>query len=282
MNLFFEIEDSLRVPLQPFLAKTPQLKNFQGTLVPKPTEDFFNFWQTTLKDRKPVLLPFSLSEAYFSQATHQSLTAREVGSVDVLFFEDAQWLSSCLLREALVDLIPNEIKDLSVLSKGFISGINELAAVSVSAMSYLGFRKIGLIVEEKKSAQNFLNQVRKKYFGIEFILYDEADLTLLPNQGSFLINHLPLSEMLSMEETLSYLNFLGAESLVMNTELFPLDQILIEEAKGVNLKSITAGRYWGYRDYLFLKKMDPHFEMPFSKYLGLWESHLESVQPQPE
>jgi shikimate 5-dehydrogenase len=269
-----------------------------GELSPQPFELRKKFWQDLLKlelqwvefsteqisdpvallkssDVDGVLLPPEHSDAFLSSSARIPSEVREAGLVDSIVRQNGALWIRCFLRESIHQLILKRASKLDTHSIAYVTGADPLARACIGVAVQMGFKKIILVSEMQDEAQAMIDQYKKLFFGLEFRLLGEAELTSQPNNGSLLLNTLPIETGGAVLEDLTYLNFLNKEGIVVDLPLFVGSNPLLEEATHVGIRRLSGVEIWGLRDWFFIKTLMPALSIPSEEYLQLWSSSLQ-------
>jgi len=209
----------------------------------------------------------------FQNVTRRILEGRKI---DSLFKTESGIWPQCLMREALHELIIQKASRLDTQMRAYVTGSGASMRVALAMLVQLGFSEINIVVDEPEMAQSILSEVNKTFLLVNFHVLRNTDLTLQPNNGSLLINTVRLEEKGELIEDLSYLNFISLDGLVVDLNLQPVSNQLMEEAGNVGLKILSGIELQGYMDWLFLKRLFGHVSLTSAQYLQKWEEFFKN------
>jgi hypothetical protein len=203
----------------------------------------------------------------------------EVKKMDALFKQQSKLWPRCLMRESIHELIVKRAPHLSTNAKAYVTGSDSTMRVALSALVQLGFRQISIVVDEAEMLSSHLREIKNMYFGVDIDVIKNSNLTMQPNNGTVLVNTIKLDGRRELIEDLSYLNFIFSNGLVVETNLFPLNHLLLEEAKNVGLSVIHGYEIRGKVDWLFLQALFGKISISYDDYLVKWKDFLEKNKP---
>lgn len=239
-------------------------------------------WLKELKKLKDVAGIFVENDS--AQALIQAMEVfpqkiRELRTFDCLLPDTAgQWWPHCYLKLALSERISLKAPHLDCTQIAYITGDGNNMKVAASIAVQFGFPIIFLVIDESQSVEDTLAHLRRQYFGINFQTITSGDLTLQKNNGSLLINTARFDKSEEFIEDLSYLNFLLAGALVVDTNVLPLTNNLLSEALHVGLTTLGGAEVLGLADYLLLRDILDSVKvsrvLSSEQYLEQWSQFL--------
>ncbi len=226
------------------------------------------------KDVDGVLMPTGFSQSLLAASNRIPTEVREVSLVDsIVRLQDKLWIRS-YLRVALHQQILLHAPSLDTHSIVYVTGSDAQARMCAAIAIRMGFQKIILIAEDHEEAQRIVADISKGFFDLDFKLLRETELTLQPNNGSLLLNTLPVETGGIVFEDLTYLNFLRKDGLVV--DLPPGSGVanpLLEEATHVGIRRVAGSEIWGVRDFMFLQELGV-VKLSQEEYLSQWLKFL--------
>jgi hypothetical protein len=203
----------------------------------------------------------------------------DIQKVDVLARDERRkWWPECRLRDSLHELVIGRTPHLDCSQMAYVTGLGLEMRVAMAVVAQLGFPTINLVVMDLVEGEKALAELQRKYFSVKINLLENADLTMQKNNGSLLINTARDEQTSDLIRDLSYLNFVLADGLVVDMNVLPLKNQMIEEARNVGLPVLLGWEILGYRDYLLLKQMIPSMKIDFSTYKTDWLAFLEALE----
>ena len=183
-----------------------------------------------------IFLPREKSWALRKQLPFVSTLCTRLEQFDFLLREHDQWVAQSLLRDALLEGLVRKQPDLSASHRAYLSGDEVSVVLFSSVVSHLGFSQVCLIQNENQDLSPMLPRLSQSNMGVEFQAVQLKDLSIMPNNGSILMNALPVEDDVPLLETLSYLNFLGKGSVVVDLNVLPIENGLVAETLRVGLQ----------------------------------------------
>lgn len=221
-----------------------------------------------------VLMPPWHSDTFLGGSAKIPSEVREAGLVDSVVRQNGAMWIRCFLRESLHRLILEKAPKLDTHAIAYVTGSDPVAKLCITTAAQMGYQKIVLISEKKEEAESIVQKLQKLFFSMQFTILGETELTLQPNNGSLLLNTLPVATGGVVFEDLTYLNFLKKEGLVVDIPLNGASNPLLEEAKHVEVRHLSGEEIWGLRDFLFLQTLSPKFVSSEEEYLKAWIQFL--------
>ena len=195
--------------------------------------------------------------------------------------EGGQLWPHCLEAHVLQNSIIQKAPRLDVTQRAYVTGGEQKIRIAVSVVAQLGYQSVYLILEKPNQAEEFLKSLQRDYFGIEFVVLTSQDLTLQKNNGSLLINSMNYSASEVLIEDLSYLNFLLAGGLVVDTNLLPVKNHLLDEAIQVGLPTLSCVDLKASWDLQVFSGLRSDFKASFQDLQGAYSKFLAEVSESP-
>lgn len=222
-----------------------------------------------------LLLHPEFSEILFPASPRIAAEIMEAGFADSMIRENSKVWLRCFLREALRLLILKKSPRLDSHSVAYITGSDPMARMAAVVAAQLGFEKLVVVSSFAEQAQQFVENLKRLFFGLNVKILGENELTLQPNNGSLLLNTLSKEQNAVILEDLTYLNFLKKDGLVVDIPLDCEGNSLLDEALHVGIPLIDGVDVWGHRDFLFLQSLlGDNFKVDLSSYLADWRSFV--------
>lgn len=188
-----------------------------------------------LEDAWVVKVDPSLSSRLLEALRVLPAQVRSVRVIDSLFKEDGAWYPRLLLHEAIREVFVSEARDLDVRAPGFVIGCGEEARVVVSVLALMGVGDIYL-VGEREGLEEYRDSLRQSHFGIRFHVLPIDELTMQAVSAGIAVNTVDLSRQEALLTDLSYFNYMKGTGYVLDLNLSPLENLLLEEAEKADLR----------------------------------------------
>lgn len=189
---------------------------------------------------------------------HVSSTTQETehyGAVLLFIKRNGSLWPRSLYDEALVSAISNNFKLLDLMAPALVAGAGAESRFIVSALAKIGFNKISLTDQNAKRGIALVEDLKKKFFNVEFKYVKFETITTLPGVYSLVVNATPLNLENQVLDELYFFNFLKAQGVVIDISLVPPLTPLLSEAEewGARLLSgdVVAAEY----DSLIIKEV---------------------------
>jgi shikimate dehydrogenase len=223
-----------------------------------------------------VGIDFAVSDQMFTGIATLPSLVRDLECFDSFLPEDGKWYPRVLLFEALRSLIVTRARDLDIRSCAYVIGDGELARVAAAVMVNLGFAKIYAVSEDEKGLKKMTSLLRRKYIGVEFGEIAANAMTMQMVQGGLLINCANLEKDPTLQNDLSYFNFMRRNAMVLDLNLHPGKTLLLEEALRADLRILAPADVYLEKDLLFLEKCGLQKQFSREDFARGWLEFLKS------
>lgn len=217
--------------------------------VPDFSKDLFN--QATALKIAPAL-----ADSVLPQITVTPTLVRNVECLDSFFKEGAAWYPRLLIHEALRLVLISEARDLDILAPAFVVGDNNDARVAAAVLAEMGISEVYLIGNPDK-LQNHQRILSRSQVGVKFNIMAAEDLTLQAVNVGIVINTENLTEQKALLVDLSYFNFMKRLGYVLDANLLPVQNLLLEEAEKADLRVLSPVLVAKVYTRLWLERMLP-------------------------
>lgn len=216
----------------------------------------------------------SLAEQILPQVKTLPLLIRSVESLDSFFYEDVNWYPRLFSWEALRQVLVAEARDLDIRCPAFIVGDGDEIRVVASVLGELGVTDIFLVgeIEPLNKQKNIL---ARAHMGINFYLLNSEELTLQAVSAGIIVNTVNLSERQALLTDLSYFNFMKRAGYVLDLNLVPSHNLLLEEAERADLKPLDPKLLAVTLTRLWLERLKPGQTFSKSDLLLSWTQFLK-------
>lgn len=234
------------------------------------------FSLANLRGALAALVAESMSERVLPQIKTQTTQVRNIECLDSFFFEGGSWYPRILAHEALRMVLVAEARDLDIRAPAFVVGNDESVRSVASVLAEMGIVDIYLVgnVEALEKQKKILS---RSHIGIHFQLVDAEDLTLQSVSAGIVVNTSDLSERKSLLTDLSYFNFMKHNGYVLDLNILPRHNLLLEEAERAGLRVLQPVLVAAATSYLWLERTQPSQKKSVEDLLALWEEFLQGL-----
>ena len=179
-----------------------------------------------------------LSATVLSELKLQPTLVRSLQSTDFLIKEENLWYPRVFLYQALRKVLVEYARGLDNRDSAFIVGTNEEAIVSGAVLAHMGFRKIYFTGHDMAELKLKTDLLKKNFFGIEFNTMDAEYLTAQTIGANIVINTINVAEDKELLRDMSYFNYMKRRGFVVDLNLIPYHNPLLEEAQRAELRVV--------------------------------------------
>ncbi len=249
--------------------------------LPVPESEFLTVWPELQKTANCLLVEEDQSVDVLAQFQSLPGDIKLSQACDSVLFTGGKWWVRDFWGLALKESLVKRVARLDTHGVAYLTGDLGRAKSSLAVLSQLGFKKIHWVTEDTENLRTDRERFMKNFFGIELTLLRGDELTLQPNNGTVLINTLsdPESESESESQLLQnliYLNFLQRGGAVVDAQVMPLKNQLLDEAESVGVHSVPGWHLEGTRDYLLLPHLTAKPLPELENYLKDWHEFLKT------
>lgn len=215
-----------------------------------------------------------LSSEILSKVKIVPTQVRNIECFDSFFPEDGSWYPRILVYEALRLVLVAEARDLDIRSPAFIAGNNEDVRAVASVLADMGIVDIYLVGEDEP----LLTQksiLERAHIGINFQIVETEDLTRQAISAGIIVNTLNLSERKSLLTDLSYFNFMKQSGFVLDLNLLPAHNLLLEEAAKADLRVLRPVLVAAAETRLWLERLKVGEKLSMEDLIATWEEFLK-------
>ncbi len=260
-------------PFIQFLQKLSAQNGWMWEFESAETYDLASFAQ-----KSAVKVQLSLSEGVLSHLHVLSTSVRSISTLDSFFNEDGTWYPRILLLEAIRHVLVHQARDLDIRNPAFVVGEGVEVRVSASVLATMGFTDIYMVGDEEalKAHRTVLS---RSHLGIRFHLLPVEELTMQAISASILINSADLSKNKSLLTDLSYFNYMDARGYVLDLNLVPVENLLLEEAKRAELKVLAPCSVATQITLQWLDRLQPQHGLTALQIEQNWMTFLKEISP---
>ncbi len=246
-------------------------------------ETFKTQWKNILKEACSVLVDEKYSSLLLKFLPQVSQRLLEVQCIDSIFQDEKKniW-PHCLAREALHELITQTAPHLDTSAAAYVTGSGPMMRVALAVAVQLGYRSVYVVMKSSEIVPTLESELKRLYFDTKISVMRNADLTLQKNNGSLLINTLEFAGHEELSEDISYLNFIFAGGLVVDTCRRQIKNSLLDEALHVGLQTIHGGAFQAGVDWYFIKNLLGTTPWSQGEYRTKWLEFVKSQKNPPK
>lgn len=199
---------------------------------------------------------------------------RSLETLDSFFYEDGGWYPRLIGWEALRQVLISEARDLDIRCPAFVVGDGDEVRVVASVLGELGVTDIFLVgdVGLLKVQKNILS---RSHIGIQFHMLNSEELTLQAVSAGILVNTVDLTEKKTLLTDLSYFNFMKKGGYILDLNLLPAHNLLLEEAERAELKSLSPILLAATQTRLWLERLKPGHSFSKEELISCWTQFLQ-------
>jgi hypothetical protein len=170
----------------------------------------------------------------------QSSWTTLLGVVDGMNRTPHGWWPLCALFESLYQLL-NELGP-AMDSRGnvLIAGSGAAARIAIAALFKAGFRDFLVTNWKEDEGQQFIKDIRAKFFGLDIKWVPVHEIVLLPGESSAIINCTPSTADNSLLTELSYLNFLRRSGCLFDLSRGSKPSAIMQEALDAGIRTVSG------------------------------------------
>lgn len=241
-------------------------------------ESHFEFSQNILATATAVRVAPALSHEILEKLSVVPTLVRGVECLDSFFFEDGAWYPRLLLHEALRLVFVSEAKDLDIRVPAYVVGNKNELRVVAAVLVEMGVAEIFLI-GDTEILKEHLRILLRSQLGVVFHVLPPEELTLQDVNVGVVVNLEDLSEQKSLLVDLSYFNFMKRAGYVMDLNLVPLENLLLEEAEKADLRVLSPLLVAGVLTRLWLQRLLTKEEIPSDQEIKeLWHQFFANPE----
>lgn len=170
----------------------------------------------------------------------QSSVTTLLGVIDGMVQSEHGWWPFCALYESLLQVLVRVGQELDTRGSVFVAGAGGAARTAIIAFFKAGFRNFIVTNFDEAEATAMMDDIRRKYFGLNLRWVPMEEIVLLPGESAVLVNCTPSIEDNPLLRELSYLNFLRRPGYLIDLSRAAKESILVTEAKEAGVKLISG------------------------------------------
>ncbi|MBX3022106.1 MAG: hypothetical protein KF799_10570 [Bdellovibrionales bacterium] len=207
----------------------------------------------TLKEFDHVRLSSRIGPRVLQSLKVQSTWTTMLGVIDGMVKNEHGWWPLCALYESFGQTLIRIGQQLDQRGNVFVAGAGGAARTAIIAFFKAGFRNFLLTNFVDSEADEMINDIRSKFFGLNIQWVPMDQIVLLPGETSVLVNCTPSVEENPLLIELSYLNFLKRPGFLVDISRSKKPSILVTEADDAGVNLITGVEIGARADVLWAK-----------------------------
>lgn len=232
-------------------------------------------WEA-LSSFSAVKVELSLSSQVFPQMKVLPTLVRNLQCLDSFFLEGGTLYPRLLLYEALRSFLVSQARELDIRAPAFVVGESESARIAAAVLAEMGVSEI-FLTGTGESLQLQKSILDQSFIGLRFQTINEEDLTLQAVSAGIVVNTVDLSERRGLLTDLSYFNFMKVSGYVLDLNLLPTHNLLLEEAEKANLRVLHPISVAVELTRLWLERLGIGAEFSTQEILESWQAFLKET-----
>lgn len=237
------------------------------------------FQMDLLQDATMARVNVALSASVLSQVHVQPTLVRVVQCVDSFAKDSDKWLPRLMSYEALRRVLIDSAADLDIRLPAYVVGHDELARISSSVLSQVGFSEIYVVGKDALQLTHQVAQLRRNHLGIKFIPLMADQLTIQSTSAAIIVNTVNLVNDPELLSDLSYFNFMKRGGYALDLNLLPFVNPLLEEAEKAELRVLSPISVAAELTALWLDKLSIESSLKVEDLIESWKSFLSQISP---
>lgn len=207
---------------------------------------------------------------------------RSLYCADSMFFQDSKWWPRLNLKEAIRILIVKKARSLDIKESAYVVGQGAMLRMLGALVAGFGFSKVYLVGLSLTDVEHQMQELKQNFMGVDWRPLEAHQLTMQTIGATLLINSLSLANDSGLMSDLAYFNFMKNQGLVVDLNVVPIDNPLIEEAKRASLRTLSGFEVRTQQDLLFIERLGYLPLISVDAYAIKWEEYLsENTQNSP-
>lgn len=178
-----------------------------------------------------------------------------VGAADGFQKQDGGWWLRSSLFKAFHHIVSDKGENIDAESSALIVGTGSRARVMISGVIKLGFNKVNISSIFDEQGMELVEELKKKYFGVDFNFVPQSRLVTLPGIHGIMVNTTPFNQNNELIAELNYYNFLQQEGFVIDCNMFPVRSELTKEAENIGAYVIQGYELLATADVLWANEI---------------------------
>lgn len=231
--------DKIRYPFLHRFLNELQFNNKFELLESQPNH-FIEDFSKLKNEKKIICIDPSINERIMEHLESRTLNTSLVGWIDLLVKKNNIWWPHNLFSEALRNSIIKVTNRIDLNSPVLISGTTSIVKPIVLALVSMGFKYIGIIESDEEKVEALIKDLKKNLFLIHLYFIPIEEVVSLSSSSTLFINVLSHETQMEMLKFLFYFNFLQTNGLVIDLNLYSLDNLLLKNAEIYGAKTIRG------------------------------------------
>jgi shikimate dehydrogenase len=230
--------------------------------------------QGLLQGSRAAILDLATSEQFIQQIPTLPAEVRTLLCADSMFYQDGGWWPRLNLKEAVRHLIVTQAKNIDIKESAYIIGEGAmLRTMSALAVSF-GYRVVYLVGLLEDDLERQKRELQRSFVGVDFRPLQAHQMTMQTTGASLLINTMPLEDNPALMSDLAYFNFMKNNGLVIDLNVFPLENTILMEATQANLRILTGFEVRTQQDFTFIERLGFSSLISEGAYKVRWREYL--------
>ncbi len=184
-----------------------------------------------------------------------------IGAADYLIRDNRGWWPKIFLPQSFTKVLSENIGQLDLSAFALVVGATSQARMVISSLAKIGYSTINVVDDSATLGLAFIDEMKRKFFQINFSFVRFSDITTLPGVHSIVVNTLPLIFEREYMDELYFFNYLKQKSVAIDLSLMPLGTPMIEESKQWGARHLSGDLFSCETDAMmvesfFQKKVD--------------------------
>lgn len=235
--------------------------------------------QRRLKGFRAVLIDVNQSPELVRQIPILPTEVRSLYCADGIFLEDGQWWPRLDLKDAIHELIVKKGKNLDIKETAFIIGEGVFLRLLGALAASFGFARVTMVGLSEEDVQQQIRFLQQAFVGIDWRMMEASQLTMQTSTATLLMNALSIKSHEHIVNDLAYFNFMKPQGLFVDLNMWPFENLLLEEAGRASLRSISGIEVRTQRNYHFLRRLGLSQLITFEDYAARWRQYVLDAPP---
>jgi shikimate dehydrogenase len=230
--------------------------------------------QKKLINAKGALLDIGTSRQIVHQIPTLPSEVRTLHCADSMFFTENKWWPRINLKEAIRALIVKKARSVDIKESAYIIGEGAVLRMLASLAAEFGFSKIYLVGLSEEDILRQMEDLKRSYIGVDWRLLEAHQLTMQTSGATLLINSLSMAENQVVMSDLAYFNFMKNQGVVVDLNVLPIENALLEEAERANLRTLSGFEVRTQQDLIFIERLGYLPLISVDAYASKWREFL--------
>lgn len=216
----------------------------------------------------------SLSSAVLAHLQYQPDLVRTLQAVDFIVKEQNKWFPRNFLYQALRKNLVEKGRGIDSRDPAFIVGYEEEAVVAAAVLVNMGFQKIYITGNNLLKLKEKTELLLRAYFGVQFFTIPSDHLTAQTIGAGVVINTMKVDLDKDLLRDMSYFNFMRRNGYVIDINMFPYPNPLLEEAERAALRVVYPIHFAAQETFYCLENLGLLGSLKVEDLEQSWEKFL--------